>query len=145
MDTVLLRTLWAACRDEQLEELRFLAAQGADVNGLPGWLTPLYWAATFGQIRTVEFLLEAGADVNARFGNGSTTLIETVQASNVTVRIHTEVVPLSSYVKTVQLLLAAGADINLKADATARWPQGYTARTIAKRSEILFLLEQGFV
>ncbi|XP_076102365.1 uncharacterized protein LOC143071732 [Mytilus galloprovincialis] len=52
-------------------------SEGADVNRCDdvGGLTALLWAAAYGQLTTIEFLLENDGDLNAIGGNGENCLL----------------------------------------------------------------------
>ncbi len=95
-----------AVRHRKFEIVKALVAAGADVNmrsaGYDPYqkdMTPLFIAVNEGDIQTVQFLLDKGADVNAKDSWGRTTLMQ--------------VVPNAS-VELVQLLINRGADVNLK-------------------------------
>lgn len=69
--------LAAAAREGDAAQIRALAAKGADLNepaGGNGW-TPLEHAVYKNQIRSVQALLDAGADPNAASPGGTTPLI----------------------------------------------------------------------
>jgi uncharacterized protein len=72
---------------------------GIGRNGHPNAYTPLMSAAGYGRIQTVEILLNAHADVNARRFEGSTALMDAASAG------HADI---------VALLLRAGADPTIK-------------------------------
>jgi ankyrin repeat protein len=54
-----------AARDGDLDTVKRMMAEGADVNVRQGY-TPLMAAARFGHVDVIQFLLTKGADVNAR-------------------------------------------------------------------------------
>ena len=56
-----------AASNSRLREMKLLLADGVDVNGVATYCggTPLYEAARLGALRSVEFLIGAGADLNA--------------------------------------------------------------------------------
>ena len=91
--------------DETLDVVRTLLGRGAqtEVEDVRGW-SPLFWAASYGNYRAVQLLLEAGASVTARDGDGSTPLHEACKHQ------------LPSNRKTVRLLLEANADVTAVAD-----------------------------
>ena len=62
-----------ASRDGDLEIVKFLAEQGADVNiqNIYG-NTALILSSRLGHLEIVKFLIEQGADVNLRDDNGKT-------------------------------------------------------------------------
>jgi hypothetical protein len=57
--------------------VKTLLAHGADVNAKESWRgqTALMWAAAEGHAETIELLLEAGAQVNARSNTGWTAML----------------------------------------------------------------------
>jgi len=66
-------TIWDAAAQGDIEAIKQHLDAGADINGtfvasgVPGsGGTPLHLAALTGQERVIEFLLEEGADINAR-------------------------------------------------------------------------------
>ena len=56
-----------AATNSRLREMKLLLADGVNVNAVASYCggTPLYQAAGIGAIRSVEFLIGAGADLNA--------------------------------------------------------------------------------
>ena len=77
--------LFAACENGNVEEVRRLLAQGADVNSTPKGPfseTPLMRAASQGQVHVVEELILRGVDVNARSWRGVTALMKAAWWSN---------------------------------------------------------------
>jgi ankyrin repeat protein len=90
---------------------RQLIALGADVNK-PGW-TPLHYAATNGQLTTMELLLDGHAYIDATSPNGTTPLMMAAHYGTA---------------EAVKLLLAAGADPTLKNE------QGLSAIDFAQRA-----------
>lgn len=64
--------LEGAVRAGNLEKVQELVSKGAELNGQDeyGWLL-LDWAACKGYAEVVEYLIEHGANVNARSKNGS--------------------------------------------------------------------------
>ena len=97
------QSLYDAIREEKLDGLRKIVAEGVPVNGLFGppllEITPLHLAVRLGAVSKVEFLLAAGAEVNERDNDSWTPLREAVWSENP---------------RIVRMLLAAGADVNLK-------------------------------
>jgi ankyrin repeat protein len=63
-DDILAEALTFAARNDQLSTMRLLLDLGAHVHGEPYWGTALHWAAFFGKLSAVKFLVEAGADKN---------------------------------------------------------------------------------
>ncbi len=94
--------LMVAARYGELEIVRFLINNGADVNyeDNDGW-TALKFAAGEGKLEIVKFLINNGADVNAKDNNGWTALMS---AAN------------NGYLKIVKYLVDNGADVNTKDD-----------------------------
>ena len=93
------RTLEEAAAAGDLEEVKSLISQGADVNARSdGYLlVPLIRAARGGHKEVVELLLANNADVNA-MGDSATALNYAAE---------------KGYSEIVELLLAKGADVNL--------------------------------
>ena len=89
----------AAC-DGDVDEMRALLAQGADVNFGSG--NALEHAVLYGHTAAVQFLLDNGADVNQRDGEEETVL-------------HTAAFETNNEI--VGLLLAAGADVDATDEA----------------------------
>lgn len=89
-----------------------LIEKGADVNK-PGW-TPLHYAATNGQLKLMELLLEEHAFIDAESPNGTTPLMMA-----------------ASYgaPAAVKLLIDAGADLRM------RNQKGMTALDFAQKAE----------
>jgi ankyrin repeat protein len=97
------------------EVVRLLLEHGADVNAVSvdvldtakngplalGYFTPLLFAAPFGNFETVELLVGAGANVNAKDVRGMTPLELALATDRPDPRI-------------IRLLLAKGADPNIK-------------------------------
>ncbi len=76
-----------------------LLAAGAEVNA-PSGTTPLHRAAFVEGLETVTMLLEAGADVHARDGNGNTPLLSAADYGGF------------RNPETLEALVEAGADVN---------------------------------
>jgi ankyrin repeat protein len=111
----------AAARND-LEAVKTLLAQGANVNGSSGdGYTAVMYAAFYGNSETVEYLLDHGADVNARDKNGLTALIEAAKQNLDAGDV------IASYVGTIKALLKKGADVN------ARDKEGLTALAYAEK------------
>ncbi|MBN8248144.1 MAG: ankyrin repeat domain-containing protein, partial [Verrucomicrobia bacterium] len=93
----------AAAPDEEaleIERLKRLLANSPDLLNAPQGPeneTPLQTAARLDQARVVEYLLKAGADINALGGKGVTALYRAAEAG---------------HKRMVELLLQAGADVN---------------------------------
>src|ERR1700693_4451368 len=65
-----------ATMDGNLTRMRLLHLAGADINGRGNSVRPLYLAAGEGKLEAVRYLLDEGADVNARENRGGTALTE---------------------------------------------------------------------
>ena len=82
--------------------MRLLQMAGATVHGRDACCSPLFLAAGEGRLNSVQYLLDQGADVNAREYGGRTALTEAAFGGN------------SSVIKE---LILRGADINAVSDA----------------------------
>ena len=76
-----------------------LLASGAEVNP-PSGTTPLHQAALVANLETVAMLIEAGADIHARDGNGETPLLRAGYYGGFRNR------------EIIEILVEAGADVN---------------------------------
>jgi len=117
----------------KIEKMISLLTEGAEVNGTVPYgdgPTALYWGVMRGREEAVRFLLDHGAEVNARSEVGVTPLIEAVS---------------NGHAAVTQLLLEAGADPNVRVGDSpkAHWRAGRTALGIALDSEYLPTLEEG--
>ena len=149
-----LMPLHEAARKGDVEEVKRLLDNGANVWAQDyGGTTALYWAA-FRHVEAVKVLLEHGADVGARDEDGKTALFFAAQNGNVDV---------------VKVLLEHGADVEAKdkdgwtalhravwkgrgavvtvllehgADVWARDKGGRTPRDVAYREDMIRLLDQ---
>ncbi len=84
--------------------------------------TPLHLAAAAGRLETVELLLDAGADVNARNGNGATPLHKAAgQSFSADARV------LRARARVVELLIWSGAAPDAR-DERGRTPLHWLAR-----------------
>jgi ankyrin repeat protein len=93
------------------EDLVFLLAHGADPNGYDQYgISPLMWAAFYGDPTCIRVLLQAGADINRRDTVGATALMHAV---------------LNGKKQPIEVLLEAGAD------PTLRDQRGRTAEDLA--------------
>ena len=61
---ILAEALTYAARNDQLPVIRVLLELGAPIDGEPYYGTALHWAAFFGKLSAVRFLVGAGADKN---------------------------------------------------------------------------------
>ncbi len=96
-------TLIGAVDTGNLETIKRHIAQGADVNEIDtdADMQPLAWATLRGKVEVVELLLQHGADVNRKTGDGGTAL-------------HLAV--FLGYADIAALLMKEGADVTLKND-----------------------------
>jgi len=95
----------AAATTGSLHRMQLLHFAGANVNDQSNGCTPLFLAAGEGRLDAVRYLLEEGADVNAREGHGNTALSEATYFGHVPI---------------MKELLVRGADVNaLTGDGTA--------------------------
>lgn len=83
--------------DGNLRRLQLLHFAGANVNARGNSGMPLFLAAGEGKLEVVRYLLNEGADVNARESWGSTALVEAAYYGHIDV---------------IKELLLRGADIN---------------------------------
>ncbi len=140
--------IMAAVEREDIRELRRLISlsQNVNVKQPPAWRTPLYTAAAGNHPKSVEVLVELGADPNIADINGSTALSAASMSGNAkTIQqlVHAGagvnspgpagLTPMmlaaeKGHVEAVRALLAAGADPNL------RTPSGETALTLAQKN-----------
>ena len=69
--------LWSASKNGNVEDIAHHLKQGAQINGLDpiGGSTPLIIACLYGQIDAAKFLLDEGAEIEARDKDGSTALL----------------------------------------------------------------------
>jgi Ankyrin repeats (3 copies) len=99
------RSFAQAAMDGNLHRMRLLHLTGANVNARGDCCVPLFLAAATGKAEAVRYLLDEGADVNARDEFGHTALTEATFNGNVAV---------------IRELLVRGADINnVAVDGTA--------------------------
>jgi ankyrin repeat protein len=87
-----------AAMDGKLRRLQLLYLGGAKVNSLDSAARPLSLAAGEGNLEVVRYLLDEGAEINARDHLGGTALIEAAYAGKINV---------------IKELLLRGGDINL--------------------------------
>jgi len=91
------RSFAQAAMDGSLHRLQLLHLTGADVNSQGYYCAPLFLAAGQGRATVVRYLLDEGADVNAREKLGGTPLMEAAYAG---------------YLEVIKELLFRGAEIN---------------------------------
>jgi ankyrin repeat protein len=102
-----------------LSRMRLLQMTGANVNSRGSCCTPLFLAAGEGRLDAVRYLLDQGADVNAREQQGRTAVTEAAFYGNAAV---------------IKELVLRGADVNVISD------QG-TALDIALQSKNDLMIE----
>jgi len=90
-------SLHKAAEDGPAPLVRFLIAEGADVNVSGEWASPLHVAAQAGRKEIVEILIASGADINAVHDHRTPLFWPVVQG-------HKEI---------VEVLLAHGAEVNV--------------------------------
>ena len=95
------RSFSRATMDGNLRRMRLLHFAGADINVRGNCCMPLYLAAGEGRLDVVRYLLDEGADVNAREKFGHTPLAEAVYYGHVPV---------------IKELVFRGADLNVLGD-----------------------------
>ncbi|XP_063710850.1 ankyrin repeat and EF-hand domain-containing protein 1-like isoform X2 [Symsagittifera roscoffensis] len=78
--------LMAACRQGNVQMVRFLLSLGADVNAKDNFFwTPLHFACNSGQLPIVQLLLDEGANINALTMHKATPLMRAVETSRIEV------------------------------------------------------------
>ena len=85
-----------------IEIVKLLVNEGADVNMIKSQTTALGVAASLGHYKCVEFLIEAGANVNFADTTIRPALISALAVPSFK----------SSHEKCLDLLIASGADVN---------------------------------
>lgn len=108
-----------AAADGNLRRMRLLHMAGANVNTRGNCCMPLFLAAGEGRLDVVRYLLDQGADVNAREQHGRTAITEAAFYGNTSV---------------IKELLLRGAEVNAIAD------EG-TALDVALKSNNAALIE----
>jgi ankyrin repeat protein len=70
------KDLWTAAREGDLQAIKHYIKEGGDVNALGKMfqLSAISWSALHGQTEAVRLLIENGADVNIKSGDGATAL-----------------------------------------------------------------------
>jgi ankyrin repeat protein len=116
--------LGIAAQNGDLDAVRILLTAGADINDADHFGPPIWYAVTFNQLGTVEFLLAHGANVDTRNSMDQTSLIWAVR---------------SHRPEMVELLLKSGADVN----AVDRTKVGLlTVASLANDQDIVRALEK---
>lgn len=86
-----------AATDGSLTRMQFLHLAGASVNARGTGRSPLFLAVGEGRLRAVRYLLDEGADVNARESDGNTAVTEAA---------------FFGHIPVIKELLVRGADVN---------------------------------
>jgi ankyrin repeat protein len=107
--------IWAAERNE-VASIRRLVGLGAEIQKDGGWTAPLHVASRAGRVKAVRALLELGADVDAREGDGD--------SDPTALHIACE----RGFAETARALVEGGADW------TARDEEGRTPLKLAVRN-----------
>lgn len=118
-----------AARNGDLETVRGLLQQGADVNGAHGdGMSALHWAAERGDRRMAEMLVYAGASVEAvtRIGDYSPLHVAST----------------SGHLGVIELLLAAGADVSAVTTVSGVTPL-HLAAASGRGAAVVALLDSG--
>ena len=67
--------MWNSIRGDDLEIVKYLLENGADINAKDNYgTTALMKASSNGQLEIVQFLIENGADINIKNNEGKTAL-----------------------------------------------------------------------
>lgn len=91
-----------AAADGNLHRMRLLQMTGVNINSRATCCSPLFLAAGEGRLNAVQYLLDQGAEVNAREHGGRTALTEAAFAGSNPV---------------IKELILRGADVNTISDA----------------------------
>ena len=161
--------LTIAAMHGNIDAVKSLIKEGADINACGWYHTPLIAASRYGHTEIVQLLLNKGADPNVACDDGNTALItacdewratrsrcEIVKllikaGANVNQATDNGIVPLMGAVRwnteIVKLLIKAGADINASIDMDDKLTGGRTvlmeAAIIGYTDIIELLLEAG--
>ena len=92
-------SIWSAAKNNDVEALAEHLNQVEDINATDPrhHLTALHWAALNGSLNAADWLVDRGADINAKIKDGSTPLTHAA---------------FTGRPKIVELLIAHGADLN---------------------------------
>ena len=98
-------TIFDAAQKGSVKDIEYYIKRGATVNEKDSVGTPLiFWAATWNTDADVmKYLIDNGADVNAKYQDGISTPLSKAVVFNSNVEIH-------------QMLIENGADVNVKSD-----------------------------
>ena len=91
-----------AAADGNVQRMRLLQMTGVSVNSRDACCSPLFLAAGEGRLNAVRYLLDQGAEVNAREPGNRTALTEAAFAGHASV---------------IKELILRGAEINILSDA----------------------------
>lgn len=91
-----------AIKAKDLEEVRRLIKDGADINAKAYRCEPLHFAVKIRDLDIAKFLIDNGADINAKDAYGKTPLHDAISQGNL------------GFVELAKLLLDNGADVNAK-------------------------------
>ncbi len=147
-----------AARQGDIEALRGLLKQGADVNAAQGdGMTALHWAARRGDADLLQMLLYAGANVRAstrlgaytplmmaaQAGHASATAALIAGGADVAATSATGTTPLmfaaqSGDTRTVTMLIEGGSEVNAKETAMEQTPLMFAAAN--NRADVVKLL-----
>ncbi|KAJ7553753.1 hypothetical protein O6H91_06G111300 [Diphasiastrum complanatum] len=100
------------CEKGYLDILRILHEHGVDIHGKvapSGGKSPLHWAARYGNVGIIKFLIEKGVEVNVPHGYKVSTISPMVNSS------YSEALHFAAdkqHVEAMEALLQAGADAN---------------------------------
>ena len=119
------KLLFEAIRKGDVEQVKLLFSEGSDVNEKDDkGMTPLHYAAYYGQREVAKVLIAKGANVNATDASGQTPL-------HLAAKFGSKYVP--------ELLIAAGADVNAR-DNAGNTPLHYAAGRLGIQQDFLGLL-----
>lgn len=119
-----------AATSGDVEQVRSLLAQGADVNDAQGdGMTALHWAAERGDVRLAELVLSAGADLEAGTRIGAYTPLHIASKG--------------AHMAVVERLLEAGADANARTTNSGSTPLHLAAAALGGELVVAALLDSG--
>lgn len=99
--TAISQNIWQAAVKGKISEIDAELAKGVDVNSKSanGGYTPFFFAISFDQMKTAEFLLSKGAQIDIKNNDGNTPLMYSITQKKE---------------KLVKTLIEKGADVNLQ-------------------------------